>query len=218
MEQGRKSPSLLALYRLTKTGLDASAMEDVPDAYDGSKPFGVYLLISPGDKGENRTEYAPVMDRLNLIYISLKGTTTEQPVRRVKLAGVGGLSGDGTWPCSPTPCFPGVFVGLVSHSAQSYLPKTGTSGHFLGLTVRDLKTGPLKDHKWGVISGDQDQNYEVIKTMGEEWGSQPDELQILRCSQHGPRECEARRSRNRSQMDLPVSRSVCNGRAPPRVP
>ena len=45
----------------------------VPAGYDGTKPFGVYLHVSPGDNGQNENGYAPVMGRLNLIYISPKG-------------------------------------------------------------------------------------------------------------------------------------------------
>ena len=43
----------------------------VPASYDGTKPFGVYLHVSPGNDGENGIGYAPVMDRLNLKGIGL---------------------------------------------------------------------------------------------------------------------------------------------------
>jgi hypothetical protein len=166
----------------------ASAIVYVPAAYDGSKPFGVYLHISPGNSGENITGYAPVMDRLNLIYISPRGTSNEQPMlRRVKLAVdalssvqaqyktdarricVGGLSGGGHIAMLTHAMFPGTFMGSVSHAAQSYFPMSNSCGHFPGLTPRDLKSGTLKDHKWCVISGDNDQNYGEIKTTGEAW-------------------------------------------------
>jgi predicted esterase len=165
----------------------ATTIVYVPAGYDGSRPFGVYLHVSPGNSGENRKEYAPVMDRLNLIYISPKGTSNEQPMlRRVKLAvdalssvqahyrtdpkrvSVGGLSGGGHMGMLIHAMFPETFMGSVSHAAQSYLPGAG-SGHFPGLTLRDLKQGTLKDHKWCVISGDKDQNYSVIKTTSKDW-------------------------------------------------
>ena len=160
----------------------------VPASYDGTKPFGVYLHVSPGNDGENVIGYAPVMDRLNLIYISPKGTSNDQPMlRRVKLAvdalssvqgqyrtdpkriGVGGYSGGGHMGMLIHAMFPDTFMGSVSHAAQSYLPHSGGSGHFPGLDARDLKSGVLKDHKWCVISGDKDQNYAEIQKTSLLW-------------------------------------------------
>ena len=160
----------------------------VPASYDGSKPFGVYLHVSPGEEGENMEGYAPVMDRLNLIYISPKGTSNDQPMlRRVKLAvdalsavraqyrtdpkriGIGGYSGGGHMSMLIHAMFPETFMGSVSHAAQSYLPKPGGCGHFPGLEARDLKSGDLKDHKWCVISGDKDQNYAEIQQTSKAW-------------------------------------------------
>ena len=166
----------------------AKAIVYVPAGYDGIKPFGVYLHISPGDNGENVKGYAPVMDRLNLIYISPKGTSNDQPMlRRVKLAvdalssvqaqyrtdpkriAVGGLSGGGHMGMLLHAMFPDTFMGSVSHAAQSYLPQPGSCGHFPGLDVRDLKSGVLKDHKWCVISGDKDKNYGEIQQTSKLW-------------------------------------------------
>jgi predicted esterase len=160
----------------------------VPAGYDGSKPFGVYLHVSPGDNGENMKGYAPVMDRLNLIYISPKGSSNDQPMlRRIKLAvdalasvqaqyrtdpkrvSVGGLSGGGHMGMLIHAMFPDTFMGSVSHAAQSYLPLSGSSGHFPGLESRDLRSGVLKDHKWCVISGNKDQNYAEIQKTSELW-------------------------------------------------
>ena len=160
----------------------------VPASYDGTKPFGVYLHVSPGDNGQNQNGYAPVMDRLNLIYISPKGTSNDQPMlRRVKLAvdalssvqahyrtdpkriAVGGFSGGGHMGMLIHAMFPDTFMGSVSHAAQSYLALPGSSGHFPGLETRDLKSGVLKDHKWCVISGDKDQNYAEIQKTSQLW-------------------------------------------------
>jgi len=160
----------------------------VPAAYDGTKAFGVYLHMSPGDDGENMDSYAPVMDRLNLIYISPKGTSNDQPMlRRIKLGidalsavraqyktdpkrlCVGGYSGGGHMGMLIHAMFPDIFMGSVSHAAQSYLPQPGSCGHFPGLELRDLKSGVLKDHKWCVISGDKDQNYAEIQKTSKLW-------------------------------------------------
>ena len=150
--------------------------------------MGVYLHVSPGDGGENLTQYAPVMDRLGLIYISAKGTSNNQPMlRRVKLSVdalaavksewnvdpkrvcVGGLSGGGHMAMLIHAMFPDLFIGSVSHAAQSYLPVGGGRGHFPGLDLGDLKSGALMGHKWCVISGDKDQNYQEILTSSEKW-------------------------------------------------
>jgi predicted esterase len=160
----------------------------VPADYDGTKPFGVYLHISPGDEGENVEEYAAVMDRHKLIYISPFGTSNDQPMlRRVKLAVdafssvrakykvdpkrvcVGGFSGGGHMCMLTHAMFPDLFIASISHAAQSYLPAENTCGHFPGLAAGDLKNGPLRDHKWCVISGEKDQNYQEILSSSKLW-------------------------------------------------
>lgn len=167
---------------------DGKAIVYVPSSYDARKPMGVYLHVSPGDGGENVANYAPVMDRLGLIYVSAKGTSNNQPMlRRVKLSVdalasvkaewtvdpkrvcVGGLSGGGHMAMLIHAMFPELFVGSVSHAAQSYLPGGGSCGHFPGLEPGDLKSGPLKGHKWCVISGDKDKNYQEILKSSKEW-------------------------------------------------
>ncbi len=162
----------------------------VPATYDGKKHFGVYLHISSGEHGDNMEDYAPVMDRLNLIYISPKGTSNAQPMlRRIKLAMdalsavsaqyqinpkrivIGGCSGGGHIGMLTHAMFPDTFIGSVSHAAQSYLPSPGNSGHFPGLEISNLKSGDLRKHKWCVISGDKDKNYTEIKKTSKEWES-----------------------------------------------
>lgn len=166
----------------------AKARVYVPAAYDGSKPLGVYLHVSPGDDGENLEEYAAVMDRHSLIYISPCGTSNDQPMlRRVKLAVdalasvrakykvdskrvcVGGYSGGGHMSMLIHAMYPDLFMASVSHAAQSYLPGPGTCGHFPGLDAAALKSGPLREQKWCVISGDKDQNYKEILETSKQW-------------------------------------------------
>jgi predicted esterase len=160
----------------------------VPSNYDGSAAFGVYLHISPGNKGAAVRGYEPVMEKLKLIYISPSGTSNDQPMlRRVRLAVdalasvkakykiddtrvcVGGLSGGGHMAMLTHAMFPEMFMGSVSHAAQSYLPSSGSCGHFPGLKVSNLKSGTAKKHKWCVVSGDKDQNYKAIVETSKEW-------------------------------------------------
>jgi hypothetical protein len=160
----------------------------VPPTYDASKPMGVYMHISPGDDGELSKEYAPIMNQFSLIYVSPKGTSNGQPMlRRVKLAVdalaavkeswkvddkrvcVGGLSGGGHIAMLTHAMFPQWFKASISHAAQSYLPSGSTSGHFPGLDQRDITGKECKDHKWVVISGDKDFNYQEILKTGKLW-------------------------------------------------
>jgi hypothetical protein len=65
--------------------------------------------------------------------------------------------------------FPDIFMGSVSHAAQSYLPAANSCGHFPGLETRDFKSGIIKDHKWCVISGSKDFNYAEILETSKQW-------------------------------------------------
>ena len=65
--------------------------------------------------------------------------------------------------------FPQWFKASISHAAQSYLPSGSTSGHFPGLDQRDITGKECKDHKWVVISGDKDFNYQEILKTGKLW-------------------------------------------------
>lgn len=166
---------------------NGTALVYVPASDDGTKTYGVYVHISPGDGGENYTACAPVMDRLEMIYVSPKGTSNNQPMlRRVKLAVdaldslkrkwktdptrtcVGGYSGGGHMCMLTHAMFPGMFVASVSHAAQSYLP-LHSSGHFPGLSLADFISRDFKDHKWCVISGDKDRNYQEILKTTKDW-------------------------------------------------
>jgi hypothetical protein len=65
--------------------------------------------------------------------------------------------------------FPQIFSASISHAAQSYLPHDGGCGHFPGLSQRDLSGKDFKEHKWVVISGNKDFNYQEILKTSEEW-------------------------------------------------
>lgn len=159
----------------------------VPKGYDGSTAYGIYCHINSGDQGVRATDYAEVMERLKMIYVSPAGTSNQRPMlRRIRLAldatatvrstfkidpkriVVGGISGGGHMAMYTHACFPDVFVGAVSHAAQSYLP-TATVGHFPGIELSAFKSGNLKGHHWCVISGNKDQNYQEILKTSEEW-------------------------------------------------
>jgi hypothetical protein len=163
----------------------------VPAAYDGTKPYGVYVHISPGAQGiAPSKEWQALMDKLNMIYLSPNKTQNDSPAwRRVVLAVdgfatvkahykinekrvyVGGLSGGGHMGMMCQMLYPEIFQGAISHAAQSYLPgnREGDFGHFPGLTLTDAKSEVRKDRKWVVISGPKDQNYKIIQETSKAW-------------------------------------------------
>lgn len=169
---------------------NGSAIVYVPPGYDENNPIGVYVHVSPGNDGETADAYAAVMDRMKMIYISPKGTSNDQPMlRRVKLAVdalaaikdkwkvdpkrvcIGGYSGGGHMSMLTHAMFPDLFVGSISHAAQSYLPVGNAAGHFPGLDERSLKSKEFKGQKWCVISGEKDQNYAEILKTSEQWAA-----------------------------------------------
>lgn len=157
----------------------------VPKSYDGGEPFGVYVHVSPGVGGlKPDAEYQAVMEKLKLILVSPnKAGNSESLWRRVALAMdslatvcanyrvasnrvfVGGLSGGGHIAFVCHMLYPERFQGAVSHAAQSYLPTSGSSGHFPGLDLSDARSSPRRDRRWVIISGPKDRNYqEILKT------------------------------------------------------
>ncbi len=160
----------------------------VPNSYDGSEPYGLYLHISPGDDGRLPSEWFPLFDERKMIAVSANGTSNHQPMlRRVMLSMdavqtvgetytidpkrrfSGGLSGGGHMGMLTAAMFPEHFVGAISHAAQSYLPHDDGFGHFPGMTLKDFNRSPRRDLGWVVIGGNKDSNYpEILKTT-EAW-------------------------------------------------
>jgi len=170
-----------------------SAIVYVPQSYDGTEPYGIYLHITPSDGGLSPDKsYQDMMDKLKLIMVSPNKTSnSESNWRRIVLAMdsmatakhhykvdnnrvfVGGLSGGGHMAMFCQVLYPEYFKGAISHAAQSYLPdKTGNNcGHFPGLRLSDVKKSPRKDKKWAIVSGDKDQNYQRILAENKSWES-----------------------------------------------
>ena len=160
----------------------------VPASYDGKTAYGLYLHITPVPNGNLLPEWTEAFDELKLIAVSAQNVGNGLPMwRRVRLSvdalalvkeeykidsariAVGGLSGGGHMAMLTAALFPELFVGAVSHAAQSYLPSGGNFGHFPGMTIRDFKRGKRKEMKWLVVSGNKDQNYGKILRSSESW-------------------------------------------------
>jgi len=168
---------------------DASMVVYVPESYDGSKAFGMYVHNSPGNGGISPSGgWQKLMNEKGLIYISPNKTKNGTPTwhrivraldglatikKHYKIDDnrvyVGGLSGGGHTGMLCQMLYPEHFHGAISHAAQSYLPRSGSCGHFPGLSSSDARKSPRKDRKWCVISGDKDFNYEKIKETSEIW-------------------------------------------------
>ena len=164
---------------------EQSAVTYVPDSYDGNTPFGIYIHISPSNKGISPSlSWKELMETFQLIYISPNKTQNATPSwRRIALAMdslataksqfnieedrvfIGGLSGGGHIAMMCQMIYPEFFQGAISHAAQSYLPSKKHFGHFPGLRLTDAQSTPRKEKKWVVISGNKDSNYkEILKT------------------------------------------------------
>ena len=160
----------------------------VPDSYDGSRPFGLYLHVKAGESGGLKNEWLPLFDELNLIAVSADKIGNKYPMlRRVRLSIdamatveaayqidpnrriVGGISGGGHMAMLTAAMFPELFLGAISHAAQSYFPENGNYGHFPGMTSDDFTKTERADKKWVVVSGDKDRNYPVIQKTGKRW-------------------------------------------------
>lgn len=162
----------------------------VPQSYDGSEPYGLYLHISPTDNSMIPAEWHPLFDELKIIAVSADKTSNNEAMPRRVMLSVdaiatiqetykidpkrrvsGGLSGGGHMAMLTAAMFPELFTGAVSHAAQSYLPKQGGTGHFPGMSARDFKRSDRGDLKWVVVSGEKDFNYQEILDSSEVWKS-----------------------------------------------
>lgn len=54
----------------------------VPDTYDSSKPAGLMVYISPTPSGHMRSDWRPVMDSENLIWVSANRSGNRTPTRK----------------------------------------------------------------------------------------------------------------------------------------
>ncbi len=162
----------------------------IPDNYDGSEAFGVYLHIFPTSSSKGTISvpsgYQEVLREKKMIFVSPYSVENEKPdleriaraldalatvKTRVKVDEkriiVGGTSGGGHMAFFTQMLFPEMFKGAVSHAAQSYLP-----GHFPGYDLNDCKKGPRRSKvKWAVVSGNKDYNYKEIQDTSKVWKS-----------------------------------------------
>ena len=160
----------------------------VPESYDGSEPYGIYVHVKPGETGGFQKEWLPLFDSMKLIAVSADKAGNKYPMlRRIRLSVdalatveesyqidpgrriVGGLSGGGHMAMLTAAMFPELFLGAISHAAQSYFPVEGNYGHFPGMESRDFTKTERADKRWVVVSGDKDRNYREIKETGKRW-------------------------------------------------
>ena len=155
----------------------------VPNSYDGTEPYGLFLFINHSPSAYIDKSWYPVFDAFKIIAVSANNAGNQSAyIRRVCLSMdalatvekdykidparrvVGGISGGGHMAMLTGAMFPEIFLGSISSAAQSYLPN-----HFPGLDISDFKRGARKKNKWLVISGNKDKNYQEIIKTSKDW-------------------------------------------------
>ena len=179
----------------------------VPQSYDHTEPYGLYVHIHSGKEALLKPQWHSVFDELKMIAVCADGSGNDvSMLRRVRLAidamatiekdykispqrkVVGGNSGGGHMAMLTAAMFPDQFVGAISGVAQSYLP-----GHFPGMTIDDFKKKERKAMKWIVVSGDKDKNYKEIIKTSKDWKKLRMDYRFLDIpgTKHGPLSKEA---------------------------
>lgn len=164
------------------------AMVYVPAHYDGEKPFGLYVHISPGD-GPDMPGYQSILDERDMIMASpFKGGNEQEEVRRIVLAldtaatlkkmyriddarvYVGGMSGGGIMAMQAQLNNPEVWAGAISHARGM------NTGNFKGyhtetkcFTAADFNEMSKMKQRFAVISGPDDFNYAHCQKSSAAW-------------------------------------------------
>ncbi len=160
----------------------------VPEQYDGKKPYGIYLHISPSP-GPDMPNYQSILAERNLIMASpAKGGNEEEVMRRIMLAldtvatlqdiynidpkriYVGGFSGGGISAMMAQLIYPEIWAGCISHSRGMNL---GFFGEFHSETRNfdesDFQRMSRMKQRFAVLSGAKDFNYEHCRDSSADW-------------------------------------------------
>lgn len=148
----------------------------VPESYDETKPFGVYLHINSVSNGPDpeRMNWTPVFDDLNMIYLAPFRVGNEaHPVQRYLLAMdalatlqedylidedrlvIGGLSGGGMMAIHVGLAFPDVFQGVISHARGMFW-----RAELNYINEASLRNAVRAGSRMAFVSGPDDFNYD----------------------------------------------------------
>ncbi|MEP4077851.1 hypothetical protein [Haloferula sp.] len=186
---------------------DQRCMVYVPEGYDGSEAYGVYLHINPGGNASIPSEYHPIFDERKIIAVSAFSTSNmhahwERVARSMNALAtvrskwktdpnrtfVGGFSGGGHMAFLTQALFSNEFRGAISHAAQSYPPGPdgGTGGHFGPMSADDFSDGRRAQNYWLIIIGTDDKrNYAETQKTAEDWEALPVEYRCDEVEGHG---------------------------------
>lgn len=161
----------------------------VPDNYDGTTNWGLFVHISPGDASTIPASWKAVMADRKLIYGCAWGCENGKPdLRRIGLALdtvaslshdyvvntnrviVSGLSGGGLMAMESAMMYPEVFCGAISHAAQCMLPsRQDPSRHFNWMQDGDIQRVAKASIRWAFPTGEKDKNYKTILGNAQAW-------------------------------------------------
>jgi predicted esterase len=169
-----------------------SAFLYVPGNYDGGDGWGLFVHISPSDKGGLPGGWDKIMEKQKMIFVSANGTqNSTSTIKRVvmsldamasvrkeyKIASgriiVSGLSGGGLMSMLTAINYPEYFEGAISHSAMVFIidqDYDGIGGSFLKyIPEREIKDLAKKSIRWAFVSGTNDYNYKHIVECMKGW-------------------------------------------------
>lgn len=173
---------------------DQTCLVYVPSSYDGTKPFGLYLHITPGEQGGLPGGYQPILDEKRMIFVSADKTSNnrahwERVARSMNALAtvrsqwkidpnrtfVGGMSGGGHMSFLTHALYSTEFRGAISHAAQSYPPGMSQRGsHFGPMSESDLRRGRRAQNHWLVIIGENDgRNLPETRLTADQWKKMP---------------------------------------------
>lgn len=161
----------------------------VPAGYDGSTPFGLYLHLPNADEGEIPEELRPLLDKHQLIGVSVDGAGDDQPMlRRAMLAAdalntvaqtyeidpekrfIAGSGEAGDMAMVATALLPDHFNKVMTIGSVRELPLVGRDGGgFPGMAKRDFLKAPLAYAKWVLLVPKDDEELAAKTATAEEW-------------------------------------------------
>ena len=168
---------------------DEKAQVYVPQHYDGSASFGVYINISAGNGPACPKNYYSIMDKNDMILASPhKAGNNEETSRRVALAldtlasiekiykidkervYIGGISGGGITALQAQIMYPDIWQGVLSHARGMNLGNFGAYySETKSFSKSEFERVSGMKQRIAILSGPKDFNYNHCKETVAEW-------------------------------------------------
>lgn len=145
----------------------------VPDTYDPSRPAGLMVYISPTSSGQMRTDWEPVVDTENLIWISANQSGNRAPTkRRILLATLAPYLAAETYKIDPDRVYVSGFSGggraagiLSVNLADLFKGAIFICGAELWSDVQDEHLAAAAPNPYVFLTGSRDFNRALTKTV-----------------------------------------------------